>query len=190
MLEQLRFYLSYSINDLRATKRQTVFAVLCIAVGVAAIVSLQTLGVMIQDTFSGSLQESNLADIRVLAEPRTSVSAEVARQGQATGMVSPQNSLRMTGVYQIENWLQENYPGQVTLTYRQAIESNSGLVVTNLRTGILNPLTIPYIVEVANYPLYGTVRSETGRALRDLIVESTDIVISRTLADQLQAEVG
>ena len=65
MIEQLRFYLRHSLNDLRVNKQRTLFALLCIAAGVAAIVSLQTLGVMIEDSLTGSLQESNKGDIRL-----------------------------------------------------------------------------------------------------------------------------
>ena len=61
LLDRAKFFLSYSIKNLLATGRQTIFGILCIAAGVAAIVSLQTIGVMIQTTFSGDLQESNLA---------------------------------------------------------------------------------------------------------------------------------
>ena len=47
MFEQLRFYLSHSFNDLQVNKRLTFFAMLSVAAGVAAIVSLQTLAIMI-----------------------------------------------------------------------------------------------------------------------------------------------
>lgn len=64
MLEKFRFYIKHSMNDLRVNGQRTLFAILCIAVGVAAIVSLQTLGVMIQDTLTGNLRESNKGDIQ------------------------------------------------------------------------------------------------------------------------------
>ena len=65
MLENFSFYLKHSINDLRVNGQRTFFALLCIAAGVAAIVSLQTLAVMIQSTLIGSLQESNRGDISI-----------------------------------------------------------------------------------------------------------------------------
>ena len=64
MIEKLRFYTRHSLNDLRVNGQRTIFALLCIAAGVAAIVSLQTLGVMIEDTLTGSLQEANRGDMR------------------------------------------------------------------------------------------------------------------------------
>ena len=65
MFERLRFYTRHSVNDLRVNGRRTVFALLCIAAGVAAIVSLQTLAVMMNNTLTGSLQETNRGDIRI-----------------------------------------------------------------------------------------------------------------------------
>jgi ABC-type antimicrobial peptide transport system permease subunit len=64
MIEKFRFYIKHSMNDLRVNGQRTLFAILCIAVGVAAIVSLQTLGVMIQDTLTGNLRETLKGDIQ------------------------------------------------------------------------------------------------------------------------------
>ncbi len=62
MFDKLEFYFRHSLNDLRANKQLTFFALLAIAAGVAAIVSLQTLAVMISDSLTGNLQETNLAE--------------------------------------------------------------------------------------------------------------------------------
>src|SRR5215813_11598826 len=65
MIEKLNFYFRHSLNDLRVNGQRTFFALLCIAAGVAAIVSLQTVAVMIGDTLEGNLQATNRGDIRV-----------------------------------------------------------------------------------------------------------------------------
>ena len=70
MIEKFRFYIKHSMNDLRVNGQRSLFAILCIAVGVAAIVSLQTLGVMIQDTLTGNLRESNKGDIQFSSDIR------------------------------------------------------------------------------------------------------------------------
>lgn len=64
MLEQLGFYVKHSLNDMRVNGQRTFFALLCIAAGVAAIVSLQTLAVMIENALTNDLQRQNLGDIR------------------------------------------------------------------------------------------------------------------------------
>ena len=65
MFDKWRFYFKHSINDLRVNKKLTAFALLAIASGVAAIVSLQTLAVMIGHALEGNLQETNRGDISV-----------------------------------------------------------------------------------------------------------------------------
>src|SRR5512134_1156301 len=65
MLERLRFYTRHSLNDLRVNRRRTIFALICIAAGVAAVVSLQNLAVMMNNALTGSLQETNRGDIRM-----------------------------------------------------------------------------------------------------------------------------
>ena len=87
MLNRIGFYTRHSLNDLRVNGQRTLFALLCIAVGVAAIVSLQTLGVMISDTLTGSLQESNGGDIRIRAEAGSGVSADVIQLGKEQGVI-------------------------------------------------------------------------------------------------------
>ncbi|MDQ7034651.1 MAG: ABC transporter permease [Anaerolineae bacterium] len=66
MFEQIRFYLSHSFNDLRVNKRLTFFALLSVAAGVAAIVSLQTLALMISETLESNLQETNRGDVAAI----------------------------------------------------------------------------------------------------------------------------
>lgn len=68
MFEQIRFYLSHSFNDLRVNKRLTLFALLSVAAGVAAIVSLQTLALMISNTLEINLQETNRGDVSVMVQ--------------------------------------------------------------------------------------------------------------------------
>lgn len=193
MIERLRFYLRHSLNDLRVNKQRTLFALLCIAAGVAAIVSLQTLGVMIEDTLTGSLQESNRGDIRLTVSGGES-SARVQR-GRDEGVIAPGglfsgNIFTLQGLQVIGDWFAEHYPG-TTITYRQAITSPSaGMVVSHPRNDTEQTFVTPFIVEVALYPLYGERKTEDGRLLREVIQAPTDIVISRNLADTLDAQVG
>src|SRR5437764_8981064 len=65
MIENLSFYFRHSLNDLRVNGQRTFFALLCIAAGVAAVVSLQTIAVMMGDTLTGNLQKTNRGDIQL-----------------------------------------------------------------------------------------------------------------------------
>src|SRR5215213_4754352 len=65
MIEKLTFYVRHSLNDLRVNGQRTFFGLLCIAAGVAAVVSLQTVAVMIGDSLTGNLQETNRGDLQI-----------------------------------------------------------------------------------------------------------------------------
>ncbi len=193
MIAQLRFYIRHSLNDLRVNKQRTLFALLCIAAGVAAIVSLQTLGVMIEDTLTGSLQESNRGDIRLTASGGES--SDRVQRGREEGVIAPGglfsgNIFTPKGIQIIEEWFAEHYPG-TTITYLQALTSPTAAgVISNPRNDTEQTFVTPYIVEVAAYPPYGERRTEDGKLLREVIQAPTDIVISRNLADTLDAQVG
>ncbi len=196
MLQQLRFYTRHSLNDLRVNGQRTIFALLCIAAGVAAIVSLQTLGVMISDTLTGSIQESNRGDIRLspyLDEDENNSDA-LAQRGENEGVIaslaSSEKYFTLDGIEKIQQWFTENEPGSV-ITYRQLIgETTAATAISNLRNDTEQTFISGFVVDVKNYPLYGTRKSEDGKLLSELIQEPTDIVISRNLADILKAKVG
>ncbi len=193
MIEQLRFYVRHSLNDLRVNKQRTLFALLCIAAGVAAIVSLQTLGVMIEDTLTGSLQESNKGDIRI--SPSDTDSSNAVQRGKdegviATGGLFGGNIFTPEGVQIIGDWFAEHYPGS-TITYLHALGGPAGgATISNPRNDTEQTFVSPFIVEVDRYPLYGARKAEDGTPLGELIQAPTDIVISRNLADTLDAQVG
>jgi putative ABC transport system permease protein len=186
MFERLRFYTRHSVNDLRVNGRRTVFALLCIAAGVAAIVSLQTLAVMMNNALTGSLQETNRGDLRVNPSSRWAnyVIDPEEETFDGTYVFTPE------GVAHIQEWLDTNYPGS-ELTYRQAIKgfgvawSASIPARDTYKAFIYN-----FIIDAQTYPLYGTVKAENGKRLADLLQAPTDIVISRNLADDLEAQVG
>lgn len=207
MISQLRFFARHSANDLRINGQRTVFALLCIAAGVAAIVSLQTLGVMIDDSLTGSLQESNGGDLQLRAVEGENFSEEKALQGREAGILESSGAsvlgghrteessyyFSSAGVDQIKAWFNAQAPGS-TITARQVMAGAHGPMaatsISNLRTNKDQMFAAPYIVDTSAYPLYGTREDEDGTALRDLLVTPTDIVINRGLADTLDAVVG
>jgi putative ABC transport system permease protein len=195
MLEKLTFYTRHSINDLRVNGQRTLFALLCIAAGVAAIVSLQTLGVMIQDTLTGSIQESNRGDIRLSPNPDSDVSETVKQRGVDEGVVTEGSlfsaqTFSLTGIGTIKTWFSSNYPG-TEITYRQAVsDASAGLSINIPDRDSSKTFVVPYIIDAKVYPFYGTRKTEDGQLLSDLLQGPNDIVISRNLADDLGAQVG
>ena len=98
MVENIRFYIRHSLNDLRVNGQRTFFALLCIAAGVAAIVSLQTLAVMIQSSLVGSLQESNRGDIQLQSDLDVyGTAADEVNQAVADGLLDQADTSRFLG---------------------------------------------------------------------------------------------
>ncbi len=141
MIDNFAFYLKHSFNDLRVNRQRTVFALLCIAAGVAAIVSLQTLAVMIQSSLTGGLQESNRGDIQIqsgstfMARGDTETVAQAAEQGlliKSTqsffGQQQDSYQISLAGVDAIRAWFEQNYPGQAEITYRQPLAEMTSLI--------------------------------------------------------------
>jgi len=186
MIARLKFYLTHSINDLRVNRQRTLFALLCIAAGVAAIVSLQTLGVMINETLTGNLQESNRGDIVLRANGTTEqgYTTELDEAMFASIVFTPK------GVAHIQEWLDEHYPGS-TITYTQPLNGfGVGWSMFDIDRDTDKMFIMNYIVDAERYPIYGRVESLDGKRLSELLREPTDIVLSENLADDLDARIG
>ncbi|MBN8635226.1 MAG: FtsX-like permease family protein [Anaerolineae bacterium] len=211
MFENLTFYIRHSFNDLRVNGQRTFFALLCIAAGVAAIVSLQTLAVMISDTLTGNLQRNNRGDIAAqvvsvfgMDGSNETMTAAVdagdltLEESSIFGQSSSDYYLTAQGVDTIRTWLNERYPGQVEITPRYALMNPfsalfgggeaSSLTVAD--TGAQVSSAIPVMIDSAVYPYYDATVSEDGTPLADLLREPTDLVLSRRVANDLGADVG
>ena len=212
MLERLRFYLRHSLNDLRVGGRLTFFALLSIAAGVAAVVSLQTLGLMIGDTLVSNLQESNRGDIslrlpipeddqeetRALLERAVDEGLVTVRVG---GFLFARTSfyyLSEEGVGALRAWLDDRYPGQIEMDYSFAISDPlSRFLGTGAGGAMMVPdsgsevtqLT-PILVSPERYPFYGRVVTMGGASLKERILSPTDVVIDTRVAQALDARIG
>lgn len=209
-LERLKFYIKHSINDLKVNKQRSLFGLFCIAAGVAAIVGLLILGVMVENTLTGSLQETNRGDIRYRAFGGSDFNedGETAAEDDTfttNFYISKAGLERLIQAYAehfnvsaAENCT-DNSP--FCITPRQAITGDSGVFImsTDDSGDLLSSLTDAFIVDVSRYPLYGEVKTDNGDSLAELIdpasyTDSTsvtgDIVISQNLADTLNVKVG
>lgn len=214
MFDQLRFYFRHSLNDLRVNGRRTFFALLCIAAGVAAIVSLQTLGAMISDTLTGNLQNLNRGDIKAQLQGRffraddsdTVFDARVA-SGELTSVQSesPFGGFTQTAYYltpqgleTIQKWFETNYPGQAEIQYTYPLTDMSsiffgagrGASVTANSSGLAASQTTPFVINPRVYPFYEEIRLLDGTPLAEALTQPGDIVIDQKIAEALKVEVG
>jgi putative ABC transport system permease protein len=211
MIAQFLFYFRHSLNDLRVNGQRTFFALLCIAAGVAAIVSLQTVAVMIGDTLAGNLQATNRGDIRIELPVAfgDNENQDLLEQGETDGVLQSDTqsifgvsnvtySISLSGVEQIQAWLDENYPDQVELTYPLVVAGPFEILTSNgIGTAINAPESgeeatsvTPLLINPQLYPFYAEVRSLDGTLLSDLIQSPTDIVVDEHVAETLGVAVG
>lgn len=185
MLDRIKFFITYSLNDLQASKQRSLFAILCIAAGVATIVSLQTLAVMINDTLTGSLQESNQGDLRLI--PDSTWPPYIKDLDDA---LFDSTVFTRQGIAHIYDWFDEHYPG-TTITYRQPLSGfGTGWSVYVPERDTDKTFVLSFIIEADTYPVYGEIESLDGKALQDMLQGPNDIVLGENLADDLDAQVG
>lgn len=212
MIEKLRFYFGHSLNDLRVNRQLSFFALLSIAAGVAAIVSLQTLGIMITDTLTGNLQATNRADIKasLVSDFTTDTDVETALNNDvASGLLEKtagfsafgdEGTYYLTddGLDALQTWADENYPDAITLDYGYELSDfmgqflGSGLGTTLIATETENEARqlAPVLVNPDVYPFYDTVTTVSGEALGDLMQAPTDILIDQQVGRLLGVEIG
>jgi len=210
MFSQLKFYLSHSFNDLRVNKRLTFFALLSIAAGVAAIVSLQTLSLMIGDTLEQNLQETNRGDVSANISDPSEEEEELYAQFVESGMLATEEvsffgqtgtvySMAPEGINTLQAWVDESdFAGEVEFTYLAPVSSEfdvligsgSGTTITVQETGDQAPQLSSYFVDPAVYPYYGEITTVDGQLLADVLQAPTDIVIGDNVAEVIDVAVG
>jgi ABC-type antimicrobial peptide transport system permease subunit len=77
----LRFSVVHSLRDMWRNRSRTVFALICVATGVAAVVALQSLAFMIGDQLTTNLAQMNRGDIRVSASRQVPELITLSTQG-------------------------------------------------------------------------------------------------------------
>lgn len=210
MFNQLKFYLSHSLNDMNINKRLTFFALLSIAAGVAAIVSLQTLSLMIGDTLAQNLQESNRGDVSAQVPGPSEDEEELYAQFVESGMLATEElsffgqtstvySIAPSGIEILETWLDESdFAGQVEFTNQAPVSSEfdiligsgSGTSITIQETGEQASQLSSYFVDPAVFPYYGEITTLDGQSLADVLQTPTDIVIGENVTESLEIAVG
>lgn len=165
-MKRFGFYFKYAGRSVRRGGQRSFFAILCVAVGVAALVALQSLAVSIKDTLIGDIQTRAGGD----------VIANYSLETSGPGGMSPANrqfldKLKSDGT--IQDW--------TTLT------SNS----FQIRGYFSFPPTL-YAIDPAKFPLYGKVEmlQPAGADIHRLLAEPNTIVLSKYLWEKNDYKLG
>jgi len=179
--QQWAFYLSHSLRDLMRNGARTVFALFCIATGVAAVVALQSLALMIGDELTINLAELNRGDIQIVA------SNDMDNPNYVTRNNINEDVFTEAGIEALREWANdENVDIQFGAT-------RNFLTLTAIQESPRPISVIPILVEPDSWPFYGEVFSSEPeiKPLSDLFPDDQrNIVMSKRLALDNQLEIG
>ncbi|MGB7341617.1 MAG: FtsX-like permease family protein [Phototrophicaceae bacterium] len=212
MFSQFKFYLNHSLNDLSNNKRLTFFALLSIAAGVAAIVSLQTLSLMIGVTLEENLQETNRGDVAAQIGFPDDEDGEVdlydalvdegilaLEETNAFGQTNTSYVITADAIPAIQAWIDDSeFAGQAEFTYLTPIAdtfsilvgTGQGTSITQVETGDQASQLSSFVIDSDIYPYYGDIMTLDGQLIADVLNAPTDIVIGENVIENVDIAVG
>jgi predicted lysophospholipase L1 biosynthesis ABC-type transport system permease subunit len=81
-------YLNYPMRSLARERQQTLLAILCVSIGVMAIVALQLVGAMVNASLTGNIRALNGGDIDLISPRMTAAQVGAFEQLQAQGLIT------------------------------------------------------------------------------------------------------
>lgn len=181
-LSHLRFYFEHSLHDMTRNGRRTLFALFCVAAGVAAIVALRTLALSIGDTLTDNIARTNHGDILINIRGVGSSATVNNSTGSSDRTFSPQF------LKDVEIWAEKNNVQVTGATTNVNISVAAGNGTTVGRPQFISSL----VIDPAVYPFYGPVLAvdPPGVPLSKLFTGGNDVVISDNLAKSQNIKVG
>ena len=189
-MKHLRFYLQQALANLRHNPQRTIFVLFCIAVGVAAVVSLRTVGLMIGEGLTQNLQADNRGDL-VVGPPSTDTRFTEAEYDST--LVEEGGELSNTTFSELalegfRTWSEEN-DCQVLFAIRHLKPAS----IYPLQDTDRAPITAAaFFVEPQDYPFYGehALLEPAGVPLRQALAKPYSIILNERLAGSLEVGVG
>ncbi len=168
-MSNLILYSKYAWRSIQRGGQRSFFAILCIAVGVAAIVALQNTGYAIQDTIAGDARTNAGADVVVSTVQRFFTKDDLAKF----------DTLKQQGTI---------------LDYTTRV-SSTGLSVRKpdgTDSNAFGSFYLAFIIDPAKYPYYGNITFATpdNSALKSVLTQPGQIVLNSKMAKGIGAKVG
>ena len=179
-MARIQFYLLYATRNLWRERRWSIFAVFSVAIGVATVVALRSLGLSISEALTGNIRESLHGDL--LIERGGTFSG-----GFDLGSDNTRSYFQPEEMTFIERWVMQNNAtmSAYSLNIAQLTPTE------NTRLGILNFISL-IKVDPLTYPPIGDIRAiqPTNVPLADLFTDAHHIVISETVANLHSLKLG
>lgn len=192
-MKHLAFYLRHSLTHMNYNRQRTLFVLFCIAVGVAAVVSLRTLGLMIGDALTGNLQAENRGDLVITAPNPFQTLTSTGQQEVDASLIEGGGLFEATtfserGIERIKQWADEN-GHQVLLAARNQVPGQ--LRPANNDTAAQETISV-FAVQPDGYPFYREIEfvEPAGMTLAQALADENSIVITQRLANNLDLGVG
>jgi ABC-type antimicrobial peptide transport system permease subunit len=179
-MSRIQFYLLYATRNLWRERRWSIFALFSVAIGVATVVALRSLGLSISTALTDNIRESLHGDL--LIERGGTVSG-----GFDLGQDNTRTYFQPQEITFVERWVAQN---NATMS---AYSLNIAQITPteHARFGILNFVSLLKIDPIT-YPPVGDIRAiqPDQTPLADLLTEAHHIVISETVADLHDIKLG
>ena len=102
------------------------------------------------------------------------------------------------GITALETWAETEFPGEVEFNYgyvltnpmQQFMGSGDGTVMIAPETGLEASQIAAVMIDSADYPMYGEVRTNDGTLLNEAITSPTDVIVDAKIAEILEVNVG
>jgi predicted lysophospholipase L1 biosynthesis ABC-type transport system permease subunit len=175
------FYLKYAFRNLRRSGRWSIFAIFCVAAGVATVVALRSLGLAIADSLVANVRASNHGDINMVR----------GSDGFFGGNAFEEDRLT-------------NFSDSDLERIRSEVNERGGDMTAYIRYGSFQVTRVDstsagrpqfasaFFIDPATFPPDTDIRAidPAGVSLRDLLTDGDQIVISQNLAEAEGVAVG
>ena len=167
-MSNLALYFKYAWRSIQRGGQRSFFAILCIAVGVASIVALQSTGNSIQDAVAGDARANSQSDVLVSSRQGAFTTQDLAKLDtlKSNSIVDYTTMVNTTGI-----------------GINKADGSKSNDFGSDYPSFVIDP---------TKYPFYGTVEmaNPAGKHLKDVLTAPNQIVINDKMANSIGAKVG
>lgn len=165
-MQKINFYLKYAWRSVWRSGRLSLFTILCVALGVATLVALQSLTVSIGDTLVGNVQTRAGGDL--ITQINSDSDYKLDLLDKAENLL---NQLKAKG--QISDW--------------------TGLNTHNIQiAGFFSIPPTVFVADPQHFPLYGNIPmlEPAGGDFRKLLAEKGSIIVSKTIWDKNNYKLG
>ncbi len=181
---KISIYLNYTLRSLVRGGQRTVLAIFCVAVGVMAIVSLQLVGLMINNAFNSNVRDANGGDIAVRSQNQPfkqgdlGYFAELKESGaiigytpviNSQGYTSSQVSLRETFGLRVVD--PANYPVVTPPTFTTPQNGQLADLLRNNQVIVTQPFVDQYKKKIGDrFDVHAGSRTQSARTIHVKIV--------------------